>query len=123
MNTVISVGNDGHAMIGNVVQGLIMVGILGWSVFFMLRRIMPKLVANQQRQLANAFNTHGWTKIALWLEPTISTGGGCGSGCNTCGSCALNPNKESPNESVVKDVMQQPVQWKSPTSSKSSGCH
>ncbi|GEM_PF-600717 len=108
-----SVVNDGHAIIGNVLQGLIMAGLLGWSVFFMLRRIMPKFVSNQQRQLASAFNAQGWTKLAQWLEPTISTGGGCGSGCNTCGSCASNPNKE--------DV--QTVQWKSPAPSKSSGCH
>lgn len=105
--------NDGNALIGNVLQGLVMTGILGWSVFFMLRRIMPKLVSNQQRQLANTVNARGFTKLAQWLEPTIATSGGCGSGCNTCGSCASNPNKEAG----------QPVQWKNPTPSKSSGCH
>lgn len=109
MNTV----NDGHAMIGYLLQGLIMAALLGWSVFFMLRRIAPKFIANQQRQLANAFNVQGWPRLAQWLEPAISTGGGCGSGCNTCGSCAANPNKETA----------QPVQWKNPTPSKSSGCH
>lgn len=105
--------NDGHAMISNLVQGLIMAGLLGWSMFFMLRRVMPKLVSNQQRQLANVVNARGWTKLAQWLEPTIKTSGGCGSGCNTCGSCPSNPNKE-----VI-----QTVQWKNPTPSKSSGCH
>lgn len=108
-----SVVNDGHAMIGNIVQVSVMAGLLGWSLFFMLKRIAPNLVRNQQYQLANAFNTHGWKKLAKWLEPTISSGGGCGSGCNTCGSCASNPNKAA----------EQPVQWKNPTPSKGSGCH
>lgn len=105
--------NDGNALIGNVLQGLAMAGILGWSVFFMLRRSMPKLVSNQQRQLANVCNAQGWTKLAQWLEPTIATSGGCGSGCNTCGSCASNPNKE----------VEQAVQWKNLTPSKNSECH
>lgn len=108
-----SVVNDGHAMIGNIIQVLVMAGLLGWSLFFMLKRIAPNLVRNQQAQLANAFNTRGWKKLAQWLEPTISSGGGCGSGCNTCSSCASNPNKAA----------EQPVQWKSPTPSKNSGCH
>lgn len=112
MNVAMSVVNDGHAIIGNVIQVLVMAGLLGWSLFFMLRRIAPKLVSNQQYQLANAFNTRGWTKIAQWLEPAISTSG-CGSGCNTCGSCPSNPNKNA----------EQPVQWKNPTQSKNSGCH
>ena len=105
--------HDGHAMIGNIIQALVMTGLLGWSVFFMLRRIMPKGIASQQRLLANTCSTHGWTKLAKWLEPTINTSGGCGSGCNTCSSCPSNPNKDA----------EQPVQWKKPAPSKSSGCH
>lgn len=108
-----SVVNDGHAIISNLLQVLVMAGLLSWSVFFMLRRIAPDLVRKQQYQLATACNTRGWNKLALWLEPAIATGGGCGSGCNTCGSCPSNPNKETA----------QPVQWKTPAPSKSSGCH
>lgn len=112
-----SVVNDGHTLISNVLQMLVMTGLLGWSVFFMLRRIAPNFVRNKQYQLATAFNTRGWKKVALWLEPAIATSGGCGSGCNTCGSCPSNPNK----------AQEQPVQWKhstpSATPSKSSGCH
>ncbi len=85
--------NDGHTIIGNLIQVLVMAGLLGWSVLFMLKRIAPNLVRNQQYQLANAFNKHGWKKVAQWLEPAINTGGGCGSGCSTCGSCPSNPNK------------------------------
>ncbi|MBC7752286.1 MAG: hypothetical protein H7Z73_11350 [Candidatus Saccharibacteria bacterium] len=108
-----SVVNDSHAIIGNIVQGLVIAGLLGWSIFFMLRRMMPKWISNQQRQLAHTLNSKGWNKLAKWLEPSISTGGGCGSGCNSCGSCPSNPNKPA----------EQPVQWKSPQPSKSSGCH
>jgi hypothetical protein len=117
MNVAMNVVNDGHTLIGNVTQGLIIAGLLGWSLFFMLRRVAPNLVRNQQYQLANTLSRHGWPKLARWLEPTLSVGGGCGSGCNTCGSCASNPN-QTPEPSV-----QQPVQWKTPTPSKSSGCH
>jgi len=99
--------------VGNALQILIMAGLLGWSLFFMFRRIAPNFVRSQQQQLATSLNTHGWKKLALWLEPAMSTGGGCGSGCNTCGSCPSNPNKS----------VDQPVQWKNPTPTKSSGCH
>lgn len=113
--------NDGHAVIGNIVQILIMAGLLGWSLFFMLRRMAPNFVHNRQTQLASMFHTWGWEKLALWLEPTLNTGGGCGSGCNTCGTCPSNPNKAPIKESV------QTVQWKQPpptaTPPKSSGCH
>lgn len=105
--------NNGHAMLGDILQVLIMAGLLGWSLFFMLRRIAPNFVRNRQYQLAASFNSHGWTKLAQWLAPAISSGGGCGSGCNTCGSCPSNPNKAA----------EQPVQWKRTTPPKSSGCH
>ena len=108
-----NVVNDGHALSGNVLQLLIMAGLLSWSLFFMLKRIAPNLMRNQQYQLAAGFNARGWKKLAQWLQPAIVTSGGCGSGCNTCGSCPSNPNKESV----------QAVQWKNPTPSKSSGCH
>jgi hypothetical protein len=112
-----SVVNDGHNVIVNGIQGLVMAALLGWSLFFMLRRVAPNLVRNQQTQLANALNMHGWKKLAQWLEPTLSSGGGCGSGCNTCGSCPSNPNKDA------EPTVPQPVQWKTSAPSKSSGCH
>jgi hypothetical protein len=111
-----SVVNDGHAMIGNVIQVLIMAGLLGWSLFFILKRLAPNLVRTQQTHLANSFYSHGWQKIAQWLEPAVSSGGGCGSGCNTCGTCPSNPNKAA-------EEITEPVKWKNPTPPKSSGCH
>jgi hypothetical protein len=117
MSIAMSAVNNGHMLIGNAIQGLIMTGLLGWSLFFMLRRVAPNLVRNQQYQLADTLRKFGWQKLARWLVPAVSTGGGCGSGCNTCGSCASNPNK------AAEPSVQQPVQWKTPAPSKSTGCH
>lgn len=112
MNTALSVAND-KAILGNMIQVLVMAGLLGWSVLFMLKRIAPNFVRNRQYQLATACNTRGWKKIALWLEPALRVDGGCGSGCNSCGSCPANPNQAA----------EQPVLRKKPISTKSSGCH
>ena len=119
-----NVVNDSHAMIANIMQVLVMASILSWSVFFMLRRVAPTVIRNQQYRLAHVLSTRGWVKLGHWLEPVINTGGGCGSGCNTCGSCPSNPhsNPKSNQETNAKDIIQ-PVQWKNPAPSKSSGFH
>jgi len=58
-----------------LMQWLIVAGLVAWSLWRVARLFMPS------RTAANA---------------------GCGSGCNTCGSCASNPQLE------------QPVQWRQP---------
>lgn len=61
---------------GLLVQWLIVSGLLAWSLWRILRVFMPAATGQA---------------------------GGCGSGCNTCGSCSANPKPE------------QPVQWRSPS--------
>jgi hypothetical protein len=104
--------NDGHIMISNILQITIMAGLLGWSLFFMLKRVAPSLVQNRQHQFANLLHAKGWQKLAEWFKPPISSNNGCGSGCNTCGSCASNPNQTA----------EQAVNWKHQAPSKNSGC-
>lgn len=100
-------------MIGALIQTVIIAGLLGWSVLFMLKRFAPNLVRNRQNQFANLLSAKGWKTLAKWLEPTISSSGGCSSGCDTCGSCASNPHKTA----------EQPLHWKHSTPRNDSSCH
>ncbi len=95
-----------------LLQFAILTALLGWSVFFMLRRTFPAQIAKLQQWLANRAQALGWPKLAAWLSPAISSSAsGCGSGCSNCSTCGANPA-----------ATEQPVQWKTPPS-KSSGCH
>ncbi len=97
--------------LSELLQFAVIATLLGWSVFFMLRRSFPAAIQRLQGALANRAHAQGWLKLAAWLTPVISTAGGCGSGCSSCSSCASNPA-----------AAEQPVQWKT-APSKSSGCH
>jgi hypothetical protein len=101
-----------NSIMSELVQTSIIAILLGWSVFFMLRRMLPNVINRQQQRLAQMAQTHGYIKLSKWLEPQLKSGGGCGSGCSNCSSCASNPTA----------AQEQIVQWKKP-SSKSSGCH
>ncbi len=101
-----------NSIMSELVQTGIIAALLGWSVFFMLRRMLPNVVHRQQQRLAQMAQMHGYPKLSKWLAPVLNSGGGCGSGCSNCSSCASNPATSQ----------EQAVQWKTPPS-KSSGCH
>ncbi len=105
-----------------LVQTLILSGILLWSVIFVVRKYAPAWMNRQQTALAQYSKRQGLHRLAHWLEPALIPASGCGSGCNTCGSCPMNPAAASGTETTQT----KPVQWKTPSSSppaSSSGCH
>lgn len=94
-------------------QWLVVGILLLWSLNVALRRWTGPL----QQRLAQALAARGWTRIAGWLAPVLSTAA-CDSGCSDCrGACG--------SESSTPAATPQPVQWRSPSSSSSSshGCH
>jgi hypothetical protein len=97
--------------VSDILQFAVIAVVLGWSVFFMLRRTLPQQIAALQQRLATVATAHGRPRLAQWLAPVTSTATGCGSGCSNCNSCGSNPA-----------TTEQPVQWKT-APSKSSGCH
>ncbi len=101
-----------NPIMSEFLQAGIIAALLGWSLFFMLRRILPNVVNRLQQHLAQTALSHGYTKLSKWLAHSLKSAGGCGSGCSNCSSCGSNP----------ATTQEQPVQWKAP-SSKSSGCH
>lgn len=67
--------------------------VLAWSLLRVARQLFPTPVRNAQNRLAQNVAKHGWTRLGSWLQSGES-GAGCGSGCNTCGTCASTPAVE-----------------------------
>lgn len=87
----------------NVLAQYVLVGVLlCWSLWRFLCSLMPTLMRNAQNRLAQAVAKAGWPSLASKLQSGVA-GAGCGSGCNTCGSCA--------NTVADKEA---PVQWRGP---------
>lgn len=89
-----------------LVQWLIVVAVLTWSVIFMLRRFLPAL---WREDMAAALQRRGWARLAQWLLPAAA---GCGSGCSSC-----SPGCASQTVAAPAPVTR-PVQWRDPGS-----CH
>lgn len=67
-------------MNNEVVQSLIVLLIVGWSLTVTLRRFVPPTM---QHRLAGWLQVKGWLKLGGLLAPAASSGG-CGGGCNSC---------------------------------------
>ncbi|MEK6788949.1 MAG: DUF6587 family protein [Pseudomonadota bacterium] len=80
--------------------------LLGWSLWRFLRTLMPSLMRNLQNRLAQVVAKAGWLRLGSWLQ-SGEAGAGCGSGCNTCGTCA-SPASATPAKAEA------PVQWRHP---------
>jgi hypothetical protein len=48
--------------------------------------------------------------LGKFVQPTLTSGGGCGSGCNTCGSCESNPDK-SAEENPSRAMESKPLKF------------
>lgn len=77
-------------MNGALVQYLLVGMLLAWSLLRVARQLFPAFVRNGQNRLAQGVARQGWLRLGAWLQSGQS-GAGCGSGCNTCGTCATNP--------------------------------
>lgn len=93
--------------ISALIQNVLVGALLSWSLWRFLRTLMPTLMRNLQNRLAQAVAKTGWLKLGSWLQ-SGEAGAGCGSGCNTCGTCAT-PTSATPAETEA------PVQWRNPS--------
>ena len=85
-----------------LIVGLV-VGLCAWRA---VKRYAPKSAWRLQASLSYWFEKQArpaWSKaIGRWLRPSeVVSGGGCGSGCSTCGGCATKPG-ESAQDSADK---------------------
>lgn len=91
----------------NALTQYVLVGaLLSWSLWRFLRTLMPTLMRNLQNRLAQVVAKAGWLRLGSWLQ-SGEAGAGCGSGCNTCGTCAT-PASDAPADTEA------PVQWRDP---------
>jgi hypothetical protein len=82
------------------IQGLIIGAIVAACVLHVARKLFPRTVNNAQLKMAMSLNRPSRPvvvrRIGNWLQPSMSSGGGCGSGCSSCSSCESNPvNQET----------------------------
>jgi len=81
-----------------IVQGLIIGLIVAACVLHVARKMFPRTINGAQSKLANSLSNSTqpliMRRVGNWLQPSASSGGGCGSGCSTCSTCESNPEKE-----------------------------
>jgi hypothetical protein len=75
-------------------QSLLVAVIVLACAWRALARFAPKTAWRWQAALSFEFeraHRPGWSRaVGRWLRPrAVAADGGCGSGCNTCGGCAL----------------------------------
>jgi hypothetical protein len=74
-----------------LVQGVVIALVVGWSVLFALRRLLPVTSRRAQARLAGWFDRPALPAalrgLARRLQPTSSSGGSCADGCSSCGGC------------------------------------
>ena len=80
-------------------QELIVLMLVVWSLWRVLRRYAPQLMYRVQNALANLVRKIGWSRLAAWLTPIVPVAVGCGSGCDGCGTSAAPSPTSSPTSS------------------------
>lgn len=83
----------------DVLQALVIAIILAMSVLHVTRKLAPNWTYGRQTALAEILSLPSRSnlsrRLGKFILPTTTSGGGCGSGCNTCGSCESNPEKDA----------------------------
>ena len=79
-----------------MIENLIVAVIVVVALLYIVRKYLP---AGWRQKLVYRLTTRGASqaKMAQWLNTESS----CGSGCDTCKSCA-EPTAEAPSERVIK---------------------
>jgi hypothetical protein len=82
--------------VNEAVQGVIVALVVAFCAWRAVKRYAPKTAWRAQAALSYFFERPGraaWSQaVGRRLRPAeVVSGGGCGSGCTTCGGCATNP--------------------------------
>lgn len=82
----------------DVLQTVIIAIILAMSVLHVSRKLAPNWMYRHQAAWAETMSRPSRSillrRLGKFIQPSATSGGGCGSGCNTCASCDSNPNKD-----------------------------
>ncbi|TEU28500.1 DUF6587 family protein [Alkanindiges illinoisensis] len=109
-----------QGLMQNLVQYLIIAGLLLWSCYVVLRRFMPKTSFKWQQAMALWLASKRFVRLSGWLMPKAAQSG-CSAGCSDCSvdSSAANNSKTNSSKTAcetempeLNDVKEQPVQWR-----------
>jgi hypothetical protein len=104
-----------QGLIQNLVQYLIIAGLLLWSCYVVLRRFMPKTSFKWQQALAVWLANKRFVRLSGWLMPKAAQSG-CSAGCSDCSvdSSKADSSKTACATETTKpnDTKEQPVQWR-----------
>lgn len=104
-----------QGLIQNLVQYLIIAGLLLWSCYVVLRRFMPKTSFKWQQALAEWLANKRFVRLSGWLMPKAAQSG-CSAGCSDCSvdSSKADSSKTACATETTKpnDTKEQPVQWR-----------
>lgn len=85
----------------DVLQTTIIAIILAMSILHVSRKLAPNWMYKHQAALADNLSLPSRSivlrRLGKFIQPSATSGDGCGSGCNTCASCDSNPNKNQGN--------------------------
>ena len=80
-----------------LVQGIVIAGVVAWSITFALRKLFPvtsrRTLAALARRLDRPASPRWLQAVAHSLEPRASTGARCSDGCSNCGGCGTPDEK------------------------------
>jgi len=101
-----------------IIQESIVVLLVGWSVWQVLRRFAARPLYLVQSRLVALLRRYGWPRMAAYLTPVAPTTAGCSQGCGGCSSnaapsCASQAATSA--DTAVTDLAPsdvQPVQWR-----------
>ncbi|MET0225513.1 MAG: DUF6587 family protein [Dokdonella sp.] len=75
-----------------LVQTLVVVGAVAWSVLFAAKRFLPVTVRRMQARVLETLDrssSPAWLRdLARRAQPHSTSGSSCGDGCSACGGCA-----------------------------------
>ena len=107
-----------QTVVQTIIQESIVLLLVSWSVWQVLRRFAARPLYLVQSRLAALLQRHGWPRAAAYLTPVTPNTAGCSQGCGGCSSNAA-PSCASqaatPADIAVTDLAPsdvRPVQWR-----------
>ena len=85
-----------------IFQGAVVTLIIAWSLWFSVRRFLPRIYRGAIARIATALEASSRASVrvlgAKLMPHQVASGGGCdsGGGCSSCGTCA--PNTARPSD-------------------------
>ena len=85
-----------------IFQAVVVTLVIGWSLWFSVRRFLPRVYRGAVARVAAALETSSQPAMralgAKLMPHQVASGGGCdsGGGCSSCGTCA--PNAAPPSD-------------------------